>query len=108
MPNNNNKKGQQFMPFDALKGLGEELKKQEEEKVEMPIFSEEIIEKISLQISHIQKNDEVRIKYYRNHRYYEVAGIVRNIDEVFHTITIGKTKISFETILDIYDIDSSD
>ena len=37
----NNKKGQQFMPFDALKGLKSELKKVEEEKVVMPSYTDD-------------------------------------------------------------------
>ena len=99
----NEKKGQQFMPFDALKGLRSELEKQEVEKVDMPIYSEEVIEIISSQLMEIKKSDFVRIKYYRNNRFYTASGQVTEINNVFHTITVGRTKIYFETIVEIYD-----
>lgn len=99
----NEKKGQQFMPFDALRGLKSELEKREEVKVDMPIYTEDVIEKISLQLSKIKKNDYAKIKYYRNNRYYTVDGVVSEINEAFHTINIGRTKIYFETIVQIYE-----
>lgn len=99
----NEKKGQQFMPFDALKGLKSELQKQEEVSLDMPIYSEEVIERLSSQLSNIKKNDFIRIKYYRNHRYYTAEGRVAEINEAMHTITIGRTKIYFETIIEIYE-----
>lgn len=97
----NENKGQQFMPFDALKGLRNELEKREEVKVEMPLYSEEVIEKLSSQLSRIKKNDYAKIKYFRNHRYYTVEGKVTEVNQVMHTITIGRTKIYFETIIEI-------
>lgn len=103
--NNKNKKGQQFMPFDALTGLKSELKKREEIKVNMPIYDDEVIEQISSQLSEIKKHDLIRIKYYRNYRYYTVEGLVTEINPPLHTISIGRTKILFETILEITNIE---
>jgi hypothetical protein len=101
----NNKKGQQFMPFDALKGLKSELKKLEEEKVIMPSYTDDGVADLEEKLSRLQKGDRTKIKYCRNNRFYTADGIVKQIDIVYNNIAVDRVTIPFNTIVEIYDIE---
>ena len=68
----------QFQPFDALKGLKEELQRRDERRnrVAKKEVSEERAEEISRELIKIQKGSNVEIVFYRNGSYYELTGCV--------------------------------
>lgn len=93
----------QFQPFDALKGLQEELRMREERRnrVAKKEVSEEKVEEISKKLIKIQKGFNVEIVFYRNGRYYELTGSVFAKNDTYRYLMIGEEKIPYE---DIYEL----
>lgn len=93
----------QFQPFDALKGLQEELRMREERRnrVAKKEVSEERAEEISSELIKIQKGSNVEIVFYRNGRYYELTGYVFAKNDTYKYLIIGEEKITYD---DIYEL----
>lgn len=90
----------QFMPFDALKGLREELKAREERRlrVEKVDITDEMAEEISSKLRQIQKGTKIALTFYYNGHYVDLEGTVSNIDGIYKYLAIGEEKIFFENI----------
>jgi len=93
-----------FMPFDALRGFREALKKQEEIKVEKKEVSLDKALEIDAVLKSLKKGMLISVVYYneKNSTYSLVTGVLTNISEIYKTITIVKQKIN---ISDIYQIE---
>ena len=93
----------QFQPFDALKGLQEELRMREERRnrVAKKEVSDEKAEEISKELIKIQKGSNVEIVFYRNGRYYELTGYVFAKNNIYKYLIIGEEKIAYD---DIYEL----
>ena len=93
----------QFQPFDALKGLQEELRMREERRnrVVKKEVSDEKAEEISKELIKIQKGSNVEIVFYRNGRYYELTGYVFAKNNTYKYLIIGEEKITYD---DIYEL----
>ena len=93
----------QFQPFDALKGLQEELRMREERRnrVAKKEVSDEKAEEISKELIKIQKGSNVEIVFYRNGRYYELTGYVSAKNDTYKYLIIGEEKITYD---DIYEL----
>lgn len=93
----------QFQPFDALKGLQEELRMREERRnrVAKKEVSEERLEEISQELIKLQKGSNVEIIFYRNGRYYELKGCAFIKNDTYRYLMIGEEKIAYD---DIYEI----
>ena len=65
-------RAKQFQPFDALKGLQEELRSREERRTRVvkKEISEEREEQISAELAKIYKRSDVEITFYRGGHYY--------------------------------------
>lgn len=94
----------QFLPFDALKGLSEEIQSRIEKRsrIERKELSEDSKEELSLTLRKIERRTRVRLKFYSIGHYYDIEGDVANIDFIYHYLIIGQQKIFFD---DIYDIE---
>ena len=66
----------QFLPFDALKGLSEELQSRIEKRMRVPKheFSDEKKEELSKTLVRVDKGTVVRIKFYLNGHYIDIEG----------------------------------
>lgn len=93
----------QFQPFDALKGLQEELRAREERRtrVEKKEITEERAESISIQLIKIYKRSDVEIVFYRGGHYYNLQGSVVDKNDIYKYLVIGQEKIFYD---DIYDL----
>lgn len=93
-----------FMPFDAMKGLKEELRKREERhtRISKIELSEESLDEISEVLMSIDIDAEVSVKHYRGGHYWITTGQVQKIDFVYKFLLISDEKIRFD---DIYSID---
>ena len=93
----------QFQPFDALKGLQEELRAREERRtrVEKKEITEERAESISTQLIKIYKRSEVEITFYSGGHYYSLTGTVTDKNDIYKYIVVGEGKIFYD---DIYEI----
>ena len=90
-------RAQQFMPFAALRGYYELIR--ERERIVQP--KHELTEEEALVLS--GKLSRVRITYYDGDAYATSCGMVSDIDVASRTITVVRTRIRFDDILDIRD-----
>ena len=90
----------QFQPFDALKGLQEELRMREERRnrVAKKEVSEEKSEEISRELIKVEKGSNVEIVFYRNGRYYELTGCVFAKNDTYRYLMIGEEKLPYDDI----------
>ena len=94
-------RAKQFMPFAALKGYEEALKKKEKIVVTKSELSEEYKEALDYKINQVHKNDIVTVVYYFKGQYLKMTGMVSRIDFNARIIKIVNSRIRFE---DLYDI----
>ncbi len=97
-------RAKQFMPFAALRGYYEEIRKREFVSQEKRELTEEEIIALTQKVNGIKKGDFVSVIYYMYGEYKVASGVVTAIDLTLKTLTIVKTKIEFENIFEIKDI----
>ena len=73
-------RAKQFMPFAALKGYSEALRRKEKVTVPRPEFSEEYQEELDRTLRQVQKNDMVSVVYFSRGEFRKVTGMVSRID----------------------------
>ena len=94
-------RAKQFLPFDALKGFYKMVRRSEfviEDKV---YLDSDGINELLFKLNQVKKGMMVEIKYYLNDHYETKEGLVSQIDYFHKTITLVKTKIYIEDIIDI-------
>ena len=93
----------QFLPFDALKGLQEELRAREEKlsRVERRQLSDEMCAELSKVLQQIQRGSDIEVTFFYKGHYYDLIGTVADINSVYRYILVGEQKIFFD---DIYTI----
>lgn len=91
----------QFLPFDSVKGFRQAIIEAERVVVQKRILGEEDARVLSNKLSQLKKNMMVKVVYFSDLEYLEYVGIVTRVDFTLKTVTIVKTKIAFEDILDI-------
>ena len=95
-------RAKQFLPFDALNGFQEALRKKEIEYVEKIELSEEMKEEISEILFSLEKGDNVKIKYYKNKQYHNTQGIIKEVSRVKKRIVLtNEMIINFNDMLNI-------
>ncbi len=94
---NREERAKQFMPFDALKGLNEELRRREKKMLreERRILFEEAAEKLSSRLARLQVGDEVEVVFYENGYYLTVSGRVESVNRSFGFLTVGGRRVYF-------------
>ena len=98
---NNIDRAKLFMPFDALQGLKEEIRKREELKVNKKVLSYEQDMELDNIIRKLKKDDLIKIRYYSGLNYIETIDRIKKIDIVYNNIVLLNTIISFDDIIDI-------
>jgi len=83
-----------FMPFDALGGLREAIRR-EEEKHEGKYKDIESIDKI---LKRYRIGDMIEISYYFNFEYINFIGQIKYINFINRVITVSNSKINFDDI----------
>ena len=100
---NRAERAKQFVPFDALKGLQEELRIREERRtrIEKKALSEEQIERISSRLLKLRNGSKIAITFYSRGHYLSIEGYVSEVSSIYAYIKIGNEKVFFD---DIYKI----
>ena len=100
---NREERTKQFMPFDAVKGLGKalKLKEYEHERVQKGDLAEEEIAKISKVLKEAEKGDVAKVKYFEDGHYFDVVGEIK-IDFIDQKIKINEKTIKFDDIFEIF------
>lgn len=95
-------RAKQFMPFAALKGYEEALRKKEKIVVAKSDLSEDYKEVLDRKLMQVRKNDIITVIHYHKGEYLKTTGMVSKIDLTSRNITLVNTKIKFEDLYDIY------
>ena len=90
------------MPFAALKGYEEALRKKEKVTVPKARLCPERQEELDRILRHIQRNDMVTVVYFEDGEYVKLTGMVSRIDGTARVLKIVDTKIAFE---DLYEVE---
>ena len=98
---NREERAKQFMPFSALKGFYELINECEKIKEPKKELSESEAEILSSKINYLKKGMLITVKHYNIDSYEETTGILSSIDYDYKTLTIIKTPIQFDNILNI-------
>ena len=94
-------RARQFMPFAALTGYYEVIKQREKIIEPRKELSEDEAEVLSDRLNKVQKGMLITLTYYNEDCYETLTGLVSNIDPVYRTITIVKTKIAIDDVVGI-------
>ena len=98
---NRQERAKQFMAFDALKGLQEELRKKEIEYEQKKEISEWALEELEDEFRKINLGEEVQVKYYKDGKYKTIIGIVKKINYVKKEIEINEEIINVNDVIDL-------
>lgn len=98
---NREERAKQFMPFAALKGYPEALRKKEKIVVPKAELSEEYQEELNHSLLQVKVNDIISVTYFHKNEYLKVTGMVSRIDKSARLLQVVNTKIAFD---DIYHI----
>ena len=94
-------RAKQFMSFDALKGFGVELAKQEKIIIEKSELSTDRAYELNWKIQEIKKGDIITVIYYDSGEYIFRTGLTAYVDYDLKKLRVVNTVIDFD---DIYDI----
>lgn len=95
-------RAKQFMPFAALKGYSEALRKKERIIVPRRELSEEYGEELDRKLRQIQEGEMVSVVYYCRGEYVRLTGKVAKIDKEARMIRIVNEKIAFDDLYALY------
>lgn len=105
MQNKISDRSNQFLPFDALKGLSLALKEKEIVYDKKRDLSEEAMEEISNTINELSVGDCISIKYYKSRKYQDFYGYFMKTDSIRRKIRVynnnGIEEISIKEISNI-------
>lgn len=95
-------RAKQFMPFAALKGYPEALRKKEKIVVPRIEITEDYAQELDRKLQDIGVNDEVTVIYFCKNEYLKLTGIVSKLEKDSRYIKIVNTKIAFSDLYDIW------
>lgn len=94
-------RAKQFMPFAALKGFEEALKKKEVLSVQKIELSDCMAEELNRKFLLLEKGKTVAVTYYFQGDYICLKGAVTLIDSNYRILRIEDTRIHFDDISEI-------
>lgn len=94
-------RAKQFMPFAALKGYPEALRRKEKVVVDKVQVSEDYAEELDRRLRQVRRLDTITVVYFRKGEYIKVQGVVSRIDVTARVLKVVQTKIPFEDILEV-------
>lgn len=94
-------RARQFLPFAALKGFDEMLRKIERETEPKRELTEEDASRLNNAMRNIQKGTCVHILHYKNGEYTVTEGMTTFVDKTLRRILVGDEEIAFDDIWDI-------
>jgi len=94
-------RARQFMPFAALRGFEELIRRQTEEPTPRRELSEYEADQLSRRLARVEKGDLVRVRYYQTERYVTLEGMVSDIDFAARHLRVIKTNVPFDDLLQI-------
>jgi len=94
-------RAKQFLPFASLKGYYDQIRERERIiDVRRELSDEEMIQ-LSHKLELLKKGMMAKVTFYNIDAYETIEGIVAHIELVFRTLTIVKTKIPLDDIIEL-------
>lgn len=97
-------RAKQFMPFAALHGYEDTVRKKEFVKSPRRELTEEENANLTEIVSRIKKGDVIKAEYYAENGYTETEGAITEIDLQARYIRVVKTPIKFDDLYSIKEI----
>lgn len=94
-------RAEQFLPFDAVKGLQVALREKEIEHINKFELSDEQIENISDTLKMLRIGEKIEVVYYVDRQYKKMQGNVVKLNNVKKSILIDDIEIFFVDIFSI-------
>ena len=94
-------RARQFLPFNALTGYYQMILEKQRVSEPKKELSEDEAAALSDKLKSLRRNDLVTVTFYDKDAYITKTGMITNIDFTFQTLTVVKTKIAFQDILDV-------
>ena len=101
-------RARQFMPFAALRGYYELIRRQERVAEPRRELAQEDAERISRVLAGLRKGDMVRVTHYDVDAYVATEGVFAGADPAGRTVRVVRQAIPFDDILDIEPIGPDD
>ncbi len=95
-------RAKQFLPFNALSGLQQELRRREIQYVEKKELSEEKRDELEEKLRNLSVGEYVIVTYYNNGKYNRLRGRMIYLNPLKRTLNVSKIEIPLK---DIYNID---
>ncbi len=98
----NDFRAKQFLPFEALNGLQDALRKKEIEYSPKKELSDEVKDELGEILSSIDIGENIKIKYYNISKYEYFCGIIKKIDRLKRKVVFQNLyEIKFDNIIEI-------
>ena len=97
-----NERAKLFMPFSPLKGYYELIREKERIVVPKKDLSQDSKEELSYKLNQITVGMIITLVHYNKDKYISTEGMVSKIDLNQRTITIVKTQVYIDDVIEIY------
>lgn len=97
-------RAKQFMPFAALHGFEDAIRKRERTREIKRELSDEETENLNVVIVSLKKGDLVEAQYYVSDGYEKITGAITEINFTSQYIKVVKTSIKFSDLYSIKEV----
>ena len=100
------RRAKQFVPFDALKGLKEDIAAKEKRSESRRELSDYMKAQISKALSELRKGEQITVVYYGSleQETLQITGTVTKVDAYWQKLGINQVMIDFQEIYEIHEI----
>lgn len=95
-------RAKQFMAFSPLRGYYDLIRQKQKIVVEKKTLTSDSAEELSFKFNQIKTGEIVEVVYFCQDEYVKCCGMVSKVDLTERVITIVKTKIKLDDIIEIY------
>ena len=101
MPKPRHERAAQFAPFAALTDFEEVIRQRTVISAPRRELLPDETERINSALLSLSVGDTVRVTYYRDGAYVTATGILTDLDTIFGTLTVVKTRILLSDVFDV-------
>lgn len=94
-------RAQQFMPFAALRGYYDLIRERERTPQPKRELTEEEALELSQRLARLERRRMAKVVYHDGEAYVTAHGLVTDIDEAGRTLTVVRTRIPFDAIIEL-------
>ena len=98
-------RGRLFLPYAALVGFEELVKKQTQAYDRRRARSDEENELLSRQVNALRRGMRIHVTFYEDGFYRTCSGTVRRVEPVARTLTLDKRTLSFDDLYAVQPVD---